>query len=276
MRRAELFSELTAESMLKSFPKMAGDGATGNGLPCDGTPEALIRRAAWAADSPRAVFTPLHYEPNYAYPLLVWLHGPGDDERQLHRVMPLVSMRNYVAVAPRGTSRIERPNRCSRSGFSGHGWSQEPAHVAMAEQQIFESIDAACDEFNVAAHRIFIGGFDGGGTMAFRMAMCHPTRFAGVLSLGGRFPLHGAPLRRLNEARRVRVFLACGRKSATLLPERTCQDLRLFHSAGMEVVLRQYPCGHEITSDMLADMDRWMMEYVVSGGDRDAANSRSR
>ena len=29
---------------------------------------------------PCAVFAPLHYEANYAYPLLVWLHGPADDE----------------------------------------------------------------------------------------------------------------------------------------------------------------------------------------------------
>ena len=47
------------------------------------------------------LFVPLHYEPNYAYPLIVWLHGAQDDERQLKRVMPFISLRNYVAVAPR-------------------------------------------------------------------------------------------------------------------------------------------------------------------------------
>ena len=44
----------------------------------------------------------MHYAPGYAYPLIVWLHGSGSDERQLQRIMPLVSMQNYVAVAPRG------------------------------------------------------------------------------------------------------------------------------------------------------------------------------
>ena len=44
---------------------------------------------------------PLHYERNYAYPLVVWLHGPGDNERQLQRIMPLVSMRNFVSIGPR-------------------------------------------------------------------------------------------------------------------------------------------------------------------------------
>src|SRR5688500_15821791 len=63
------------------------------------------------------LFAPLHYEPNYAYPLVVWLHGPGDDERQLQRVMPLVSMRNYVAAAPRGVCRPQ-------AGMAGFAWQQ--------------------------------------------------------------------------------------------------------------------------------------------------------
>src|SRR5262245_30987235 len=42
------------------------------------------------------IITPLHYERNYAYPLIVWLHGPDDDERQVTRVMPHVSTRNYA------------------------------------------------------------------------------------------------------------------------------------------------------------------------------------
>ena len=55
-----------------------------------------------AQDTIHASFAPQHYESGYSYPLLVWLHGPGCDERQLLRIMPQISMRNYVAIAPRG------------------------------------------------------------------------------------------------------------------------------------------------------------------------------
>ena len=41
-----------------------------------------------------------------------------------------------------------------------------------------------------------------------------------------------------------------------------CNELRLFHSAGLCVTLRQYPCGDELTTLMLADMNRWIMEQV--------------
>ena len=50
-------------------------------------------------------FVPKHYEPRYAYPLLVLFHGRGGDEQQLLRIMPQLSNRNYVAVALRGPER---------------------------------------------------------------------------------------------------------------------------------------------------------------------------
>ena len=107
--------------------------------------------------------------------------------------------------------------------------------------------------------------------MAFRLAMCHPTRFAGVLSLGGEFPQGGTPLVRLADARRLPIFLATGRNSRRYPAARVCQDLKLFHAAGMNVDLRQYPCGDELLSMMLADMDRWIMEHIST--DRPHARS---
>ncbi|HEY5315673.1 MAG TPA: hypothetical protein VIK18_24295, partial [Pirellulales bacterium] len=97
----------------------------------------------------------------------------------------------------------------------------------------------------------------------FRLAMNHPSRFRGVLSLCGGFPSGGRPLWRLAEARRLPLFLATGRDSAAYKPSDVCEDLKLFHSAGMSISLRQYPCGHQITSLMLSDMDRWIMEQIT-------------
>jgi hypothetical protein len=34
------------------------------------------------------------------------------------------------------------------------------------------------------------------------------------------------------------------------------------HAAGCTVALRQYPCGDELTTTMLSDLDRWMMAIV--------------
>jgi phospholipase/carboxylesterase len=209
------------------------------------------------ADVPHTLFAPLHYESGYAYPLIVWLHGHGQDERHLLRVMPLVSMRNYVAVAPRGTS-------LPSSGDTAPGWRQTAEEMLDAEQRVFHCVQIARKKLHVAAQRVFLAGFDCGGTMAFRLAMNHPQLFAGALSLCGAFPTGDTPFRNLADARRVPLFLAVGRDSTQYGSETVCQDLRLLHSAGMSITLRQYPCGHELAPQMLTDVDRWIIEQITS------------
>lgn len=205
--------------------------------------------------APHALFVPMHYEPNYSYPLVVWLHGPGDDERQLQRIMPLISLRNYLAVGPRATANVK--------GRRGYEWRQSEREIDAAESAVFHCIDLVSERFNVASQRVFLAGFAGGGTMAFRLGLRHPQRFAGVLSLCGAFPSGHMPLARLSQARRLPLFIAHGRDAENYSVDQSCDELRLFHSAGLSVTLRQYPCGEELTTNMLSDMDRWMMELVT-------------
>jgi phospholipase/carboxylesterase len=213
---------------------------------------ALFSRSV--EDGSHAFFAPLHYEPKYAYPLLVWLHGPGhDDERQLVRIMPMISMRNYAAAAPRGFGG-GKPKTLD--------WPQDLHSIEAATQRVFDCIGAARERFNIAAGRVFLGGFDGGGTMAVRIALNRPECFAGVLSLGGALPRGHHPLGQLVAARRLPAFLAMGRDSEIYGPEKACDDLRLLHTAGVSVTLRQYPCGHELSEQMLRDVDRWIMEQI--------------
>jgi phospholipase/carboxylesterase len=214
------------------------------------------------ADSSRALFAPLHYESSYAYPLIVWLHGPGNDERQLMRVMPQVSMRNYLAVAPRGEPLTPR-DAADRKGYT---WSQSSDGIPRAEARVFDCIEAAARKYHVAPRRVFLVGFDVGGTMAFRIAMNHPQRFAGVVSLGGQFPRGSTPLGNLSLARKLPVLLATGHLSDGYPAEKVCDDLRLFHTAGLSTTLRQYPGGQELSPQMLLDVDRWIMEQIASPG----------
>ncbi|MEQ8787498.1 MAG: alpha/beta hydrolase-fold protein [Pirellulaceae bacterium] len=205
-------------------------------------------------DSSRHIFfVPMHYEPNYAYPLVVWLHGTGDDERQLMRVMPLVSMRNYLAVSPRGTAKAE----------VGYDWRQSEPQIESAQQRVFAAVEDARKRFHVERRRVFIAGYGAGGTMALRVALRNPDSFAGALTIGGPFPDSHLPLSQLDQVRRLPLFFAQGREAESYPMEQTCRELRLFHAAGMNATLRLYPCGDELTSNMLHDMDVWMMEHVT-------------
>jgi phospholipase/carboxylesterase len=218
---------------------------------------SLKRRRAGqdVTDTPVTTFAPMHYEPNYAYPLIVWLHGTASNEHDLRQVMPLVSMRNYVGAAPRGT--WTDPRHRGR-----YGWRQTSDAIEAAESRIEECVALAERKFNIHANRIFLAGYGSGGTMALRVGWSQPHRFAGVVAINGALPTQLSPLRRVNEVRQVPCFLATSSKSRAYPASHVCRDLRLLHAAGCTVALRQYPGTDGLTTNMLSDLNRWLMEIV--------------
>jgi phospholipase/carboxylesterase len=215
--------------------------------------ERPLVRSAPRHDMPQCVLAPLHYERNYAYPLIVWLHDNGGDERELKRIMPLVSLRNYVSLAVRGTSQSEQ----------GFGWDEMADAILAAEGRVAEAVAQARQRFNIHSGRIFLAGHGAGGTMALRLTLRSPEQYAGGASIGGSFPRGHSPLVRLAQARRSRLLIMHCRDSNSYSVEQVCDELALFHAAGLSVTLRQYPCDDELTTLMLHDLDVWLMEQVT-------------
>ena len=188
--------------------------------------------------------------------MLVWLHGPEDDERQLQRVMPLVSMRNYVAAAPRGVSPAQ-------NGLAGFCWEPTEEAITAATHGVFECIEAARLRFNVSPQCVFLGGYQCGGSMALRIALSALRKVCGRV-LGRRtVPLGANTAAAARPGPPTSAVSRPGAESGALPDRPLCEEIRLFHAAGMSVSLRQYPCGDELTTQMLHDLNVWIMERVT-------------
>jgi phospholipase/carboxylesterase len=219
-------------------------------------PAAKTRQPQFKKDRPappHCLLAPESYESNYAYPLVVWLHSSGGSERELPQVMRLISLRNYASAAVRGPDASQ----------SGYDWPQTSEAIAVAESRVAEAVSRAESRFHIHTQRIFLAGYELGGTMAVRLALRNPERYAGGISLNGAFPATHAPLARLMQLRRSKILIAHCRDSQTYTTDRVCQELALFHAAGLSVTLRQYPCEDELTTQMLSDVDAWLMEQVT-------------
>ncbi len=214
-----------------------------------------IEKLTVASGHEYSVFVPVHYEPNYRYPLIVWLHSNGDDRSQLQRVIPSTSIRNYIGIAPEG------PYGDPDAGFS---WCQTHECIEATEESVVDAIDNAMMRFNVASERIFLAGFGAGGEMAFRLAFRRPELFAGVISLNGGLPTCHSPLSDWDRCRDLPVFWAHYRASSEFSESQLCSQLRLLHIAGFSVNLRQYPGTERLEPNMLADMNNWIMEMIES------------
>jgi phospholipase/carboxylesterase len=215
----------------------------------------------------RTLQAPLHYEAGYAYPLLIWLHGDGGNERQLQFVMKHISLRNYVAAAPRGTECLADDSFDEfEYGQGRYAWRQDDDHIFLAQQRIWDCVVEAKKNYHVHSDRVFLAGYQSGGTMALRIALSDPNRFAGAISMCGPLPSSGSPFGRLIDARRVKVLIAAGLSDPKFPQPRIADDLRLLHTGGFITTLRLYPGADELTDLMLDDLNRWVMEQVCSSG----------
>ena len=163
----------------------------------------------------------LHYERNYSYPLIVWLHGPDNNELQLKQIMPLISIRNYVGVAPR-----RRPSAIMMTEHCVVSVGSQMNTMSLWLKNAFGNVwTVHASDSTLCPKRVFLAGLECGGTMAIRLALRNPHMFAAALSFGGPFPSGlWAPLARLQLARRMPLFFATTSESM-LYPRRACAKI---------------------------------------------------
>jgi phospholipase/carboxylesterase len=208
---------------------------------------------------PVRTFLPTGYEPNYPYPLLVFLHGHGGSEEQVLRLAPRLSRRNYISIALRGPQEMD-PRPDGRRAFS---WGADGNQDAFLEEYIFRAVEQTRRQYHVHSERIYLAGFCEGATLAYRLGLLYPEKFAGVISLNGSMPRRGGPLLRLPEVRHLKLLIGHGIANALVPFSMARNDFRLFYAAGLDVRLHSYPANHRIHPDMLRDVNRWIMEHVA-------------
>ena len=259
-------SELASETFEQTFERLSSRYQTGSR----------------ASSFHHIVASPVHYEANFAYPLLVWLHDSNKSEQEVFEVVPKISTQNYVAVAPRGL--LGSKKRVARSFINGklveekcwvepsNEWPETYEAVSEAENLVFDSIAEARAKYNVNPRRVFLLGRGTGGAMALRVAMRNPREFAGVVSIDGALPNSDSlPLRNWRSLRDLPVLLTAGDARSEIAPRLDPDLLRLYHTAGLTVLVRQYneddksPVGQRERMDaILADVNRWIMERAVN------------
>ncbi len=207
----------------------------------------------------RSFFLPLHYEPNYRYPLIIWLHSDGFNENQVDHVMPHISVRNYVAAGVRGV-------RAADSVGHRFDWHDSPAAIQAAHEAVAETIEQACSQFSIHDSRIVLAGYGSGGTMALRIAMRQSEQFAAVVSLGGKMPHGGQAINALSQLRRRRLAMlwAWAAENPRFNPNSLRSDIQLAMMIKASLEVRQYPTDDEMDTVVLSDVNQWIMRQVIA------------
>jgi predicted esterase len=114
---------------------------------------------------PYTIKLPANYDPGKKYPLLVFLHGSGQDEQKV--LNDPRSDGSFIELAPFARDMY----RCYSSDSS--------------QNDIIEAIEDVCKHFSVDKTRMVIGGFSMGGYGALRTYFEHPAMYKGVAVFAG-------------------------------------------------------------------------------------------
>src|SRR5438128_5222609 len=155
---------------------------------------------------PVRTFLPTGYEPKYPYPLLVFFHGHGGNAEQILRLAPRLSRRNYICIGLRGPQALG----LRADGSLGHTWGENEFYQTLVEDYLLRAVEQTRRNYHVHSERIYLAGFSEGATMAYRLGLVFPERFAGVISLNGSMVRRGGPLFRCPEIRQLRVLICHG------------------------------------------------------------------
>jgi phospholipase/carboxylesterase len=210
-------------------------------------------------DQPVRTFLPTGYEPNYPYPLLVFLHGHGGNEEQVLRLAPRVSRRNYIAIGLRGPQKVgTRPD-----GRGSYSWGADGQSSPVIEDYLVRAVEQTRRNYHVHSERIYLAGVCEGATLAYRLGLNFPDKVAGVIALNGAMP-RGGPLFRMPEVRGLKLFIGHGIANAFVPLTLARGYCRMLYTAGIDVRFHTYPTTHRLHPDMLRDANRWIMERVTS------------
>lgn len=211
---------------------------------------------------PHALYEP---EGSGPHPTIVALHGWGANAMDLLTLAPHLGQRRFMVICPEGGVTVPLG-----SGASGYGWfllnpnqalelSSKTEDIITAISSLGRFVDQALERYPVDASRLVLLGFSQGGVMAYGLGLGKPGRFRGVVSLSSWLvPDLAKKVIKTNEIRGLPILVQHGLHDPLIDVSKARQSVDTLRAVQADVTYREYGMGHEITSESLADLTRWL------------------
>lgn len=190
-------------------------------------------------------------------PTLLLLHGVGSNEHDLFGLAPQLDPRLRIVSA---RAPIEL-------GPAAYGWYEvqfTPTGITWNPEQAQQSLARLVDFVDeVAGDRLFLLGFSQGAIMTLALALTQPEKVAAAAALSGRFLAD--QMKGLAEPERLKglpVLVQHGLYD-NVLPIENGRAIRdALARLPVELTYQEYPIGHHISSESLAEVQRWLTALI--------------
>lgn len=205
-----------------------------------------------------------------APPLLLLLHGVGSHEGDLIGLAPYLDPRFHIVSARAPNVLAPGAYAWFHVEFTSAGPVINPQEAESSRVILLRFIDEVIEFYGVDPRRVYLLGFSQGAIMSLSLALTEPKKLAGVVAMSGRILPEALPRIAASEALEgLPILLLHGTQDQVLGIEygRAARD-RL---TGLPVALtyREYPIGHQVTEEGLAEVASWLRERLDGKTRRD-------
>ena len=192
-------------------------------------------------------------------PLLVLLHGYGSNEQDLFGLAPYIDNRFLVVSARAPVAMMQDMFAWFPLDWTQSGIAFDGEQVVQARDTIIGFVEEIAATFAVDRAQIYLGGFSQGAIMGAAVAFRRPDLIAGAVLMSGSASPELLPGDVDAVALRQKPFFVTHGTSDTVLPisnGRVSRDL--LAKLGVDLTYREYPMGHEVSQQSLADVTAWL------------------
>lgn len=181
-------------------------------------------------------------------PTLIMLHGRGADEYDLFGLKKYLDpwLELYSLRAP-----YEFP-------WGGFTWFELFDDGAVDEESFRHSRNELLSFIaSVKTKELYLLGFSMGAIMSYSIALTQPNLCKGIACLSGFAPLQLEHEYKLNELQNLHIFISHGINDPVIPISSARRTRELLSRSNAHVTYNEYPFGHQIGEQCLADVLAW-------------------